>query len=372
MTIDLDEELRATMRGLAETPAPVGLVEASIRRGRRQRRAYAALGVAAAVAVVAGLTPVVLSALPGGTAPAPTVLPGAPNRQPLVVTAYSGVRSDEPAAGDEPLRSLLLDPGTGEYVEVPYSSVLPSPDGSRVLVQAGSDTVADPLRTGVLDRSTMEVRWIEGYHGSASWSPDGQEILMTTGSQATGSGFVIIDAATLSTAYRSFPVYGWNLVWTPDGEQLAVTRDESTGNEQERDRVVGIEFYSRDGQLQRTVPAQAPLRSASDFSPDGARIALHHYAVGEPIQVVDAESGAVINEITTPSSQLCVVVGWVDDSHLLLRLWNEPGGPSTLSIVDLAGDAVATVPLLDGATRADDIRVGSAVGLSGPASQLAF
>src|SRR5690606_25545088 len=160
-------------------------------------------------------------------------------------------------------------PDTGEYVDVPYGGVALSPDGTRMLVHDGLGSPADPYRIGVLDRATRNVGWVTGYSQPASWSPDGQEIVVTRASQSRGRGFATVAAGTLIATAVPFALIGSPRVWTTDGDQLAMTITEPVGDERLPDRVVGINFYDRAGQVQRTLPVAAALHATSDFSPDG-------------------------------------------------------------------------------------------------------
>src|SRR5690606_13721796 len=140
------------------------------------------VGAAAAVAVVGAATPVVLTAWSGGGgSPAPEVVmppqqtpdvnrPADQIRPRLVVIAY----------GDPWTESFrLLDRDTGEYVEIPYLPVALSPDGTRMLVQGGLGSPADPYRIGVLDLETTDIRWVNGYTEPGNWSPNGQEFVVS-------------------------------------------------------------------------------------------------------------------------------------------------------------------------------------------------
>lgn len=401
MASELDADLREVMRHLAQEPAPAGLAEAAMRRARRQRRVWTAVGAAAAVAVVGAATPVVVaSALPSregpqstqveGAAPTPVEsapqvealppvlvegtpvhLEGAPSAQvlvpgwtrpSLVVIAYGG--------GQDLAGSVMLDPETGEYLEYSFWNPVPSPDGTQIIVQTGVGTPADQVRTGVFDVQTQTVRWIDGLADSAWWSPDGQEILLITRHGPYGSGFAIVDATTLTGTHVPFPVEGFDPVWTPDGEQFALTVPPDVIDPNDPHRLAGVNFYDRAGQFVRFIPADAALNAPSDFSPDGTSMVLYD-RFRKNAKIVDVASGDVRHEIAL-TDYIFDSLGWIDDSHLLLRL--SPGRlePTYLAVVDLAGTVVETVVLPEPMRTADTLWVRPAEGLSPAAAQFAF
>ncbi|MBX6750137.1 MAG: hypothetical protein IRY85_10795 [Micromonosporaceae bacterium] len=356
MASELDADLREVLWHLAQTPAPAGLAEAAMRRARRQRRVRTAVGAAAVVVVVGAATPVVLTAWAAGEgSPSPqaaspqVVTPPEQTRTRYVVIAYGDPWADS---------FWLLDPDTGEYVDVPYSGVLLSADGLQMLVQGGLGSPADPYRIGVFDRKTKDVGWVGGYTGPASWSPDGQEILVTRSSQSGGTGFAIVDVKTLTSVDLSFPLNGNPLVWTPGGDQLAMTVTEAVGDERLPDRPVAINFYDRTGQWLRSLPVGAALHATSDFSPDGTSIALYDY-FDTTVTIVDAASGTVLHEIAL-TDHVADNLGWVDDSHLLLLLSPGLDQPNYLAFVDLTGTIVKTVDLPEQMARAGKVWVGPA------------
>lgn len=395
MPSELDADLREVIRHLAQEPAPAGLAEAAMRRARCQRRVWTAVGAAAAVAVVGVATPaVVRSALPSSDGPplaqaedlpsvpvegsppvavagTPVHLAGAPSvkvREPgwtrpqLVVVAYSG--------GPDLAGAVVLDPETGEYLQYPFWSAVPSPDGTQMIVRAGLGTADDPARTGVLDVRTRTVRWIDGLTGQGWWSPDGQEILLVSRDQPYGTGFAIVDAATLTGTHVPFPFGGFDPVWTPDGDQFALTVAPDVVNPADPHRLKGVNFYDRTGQFVRAIPADVAVHAPSDFSPDGTSVALYNMFHKE-VKIVDVATGDVRHVIVL-TDHVFDSLGWIDDSHLLLRL--SPGRlePTYLAVVDLAGTVVETVTLPDQLSTADLLWVRPAEGLGDQAAHLAF
>ncbi|WP_203923145.1 hypothetical protein [Rugosimonospora africana] len=289
------------------------------------------------------------------------------------MTAYSGLQATD--ASPKP-RSLLLDKATGAYVSLPYLSALPSPDGTRVLVRTGDDTPSSPLRSGILDPGTGNVRWISTYTGQGTWSPDGTEILFTVRARLSDTGFAIVDAATLKASFAKVDFTednstGLDFVWAPSGQEVAITVSHSGGQESQIDPVTGVRFYNRGGMLTHSVPATAELQSEYAFSPRGTQIALHDDPVGgAPARIVDANTGTV--QKTVRLSGRNDIVGWADDNHLIVRHWADDLSGSQLRIVNLAGHVDTSVNLRVDASIADQVVVGSAEDLSPNAAGLAF
>lgn len=384
MTTDLDAELREAMLRLADEPAPTGLVEAAMRRGRRQRRTHTVLGIAAALVVGAAAPAVVLNVFAGsaptvtppvlvegtpvrieGTPSSRVLVPGGWTRPPLVVVAYGG--------GPGADASAILDPETGEYiayVEYSYWPPAPSPDGTQMIVYGGTGAPDDPLRTGVFDVQTRTVRWIDGLTGWGSWSPDGKEILLINRNQPEGTGFAIVDVATLTGTYVPFPVFGFDLVWTPDGDQLGLSVPPDVIDPDDPHRLAAVNFYDRTGQFVRSLPADAALHAPTDFSPDGTSVVLYN-VFSKTVKVADATSGAVLHEIAL-TDHVVDCLGWIDDAHLLLQLTPDRYQPNHLAIVDLAGAVVEIVELPEELRMVETLRVRPAEGLAPAAAQHAF
>ncbi|MEU8260404.1 hypothetical protein AB0C02_07260 [Micromonospora sp. NPDC048999] len=358
MTTQLDQALRDAFEQISEAPPPVGVAPAVVRRVRRQGRVRVGLTTGALVALVAAAAPLGIRAAGGQNEPLRAGSPGGQNAQfgvgsptcSQVVTAYS-------FTGAQPPRdSLLRDDATGEYVELPYRTVVPSPDGSRVLVRRGEDTPASPLRWGILDPANLDrVRWIDSYGSDeGSWSPDGKEILFTVRERQHDKGFAIVDAATLKDTFVKLNFYaGGNtgaqdFVWAPGGNEVALTVSRSAGSESLPDQVTEIRFYNRSGKLKRTIPATAVLYSAQAFSPDGTRIALQDLRQDAPIRIVATATGAA--QQTIPFSG--EFIAWADDEHLVLRNWLDDRKGSGVQVVDLAGRVTQVVPLRADAVNA--------------------
>lgn len=355
MSNDLESGLRAALADLTDGPPPPGLAAVAIRTARRQRRTrLAAAGLVAVAALAAA--PVAWAVLPAADNPPGTGTPaGGPwPAGPLVVTAYTDYRDT----------SLVLDYATGEYVEMPYRHVAPSPDGTRAVVRDGDGSWAHPLRVGVLDLATGEVRWIDGLTGGrgAAWSPDGEEILVTETERSTGlQGFAIVDAETLEYRFvdhgdvlaPDVNAAGARYVWAPGGEGIVLATSVDTGTESAPDVSWGVRFYDRSGELQRSLPMPGPVESEAAFSPDGTRMAVRDPYVGGPVTVVDTQTGEVVARVPVRGWSADTwgdIVGWADDDHLLVRSalpgrYEEPPS-SRLAVVDLSGRIVEEVDLL--------------------------
>ncbi|MER5332605.1 hypothetical protein [Micromonospora sp. NPDC002717] len=382
MTTQLENAVREALDQLADAPPPADLAQAAIRTAGRQRTARLAVAGVAAFAVALAAVPLAVGVLtapdddlsPAGTGPGPAA-------KPFVVTAYSGVNNPgDPGPADD--YSLLLDPDTGEYDKVPFNEVVPSPDGSQVLVHEGDNSLAHPSRRGVLNRESGKVRWLPGsagYTSGASWSPDGRQILITNRPKAEddpGPGFLLVDAATLATRQVEVPdvstqnTNGLAFVWTPDGTGVALTHSVSD-SESEPGRVTGIGFYDLSGKRTRVLRVTGgSLDEGSGFSPDGSRIALDNRFGSDRIQIVDAATGTVEEEFSVPTAG--TVVGWYDSRHLIVKDYGDRDlteRPS-LKVVDLTGKVTKTVQLAEGSDTAQRVHVGSSLGTA--TEKLAF
>ncbi|MFJ8577203.1 hypothetical protein [Micromonospora sp. NPDC093277] len=357
MTTDLDRALRDALEEIGDAPPPVGVAPAVVRRVRRQGRVRVAVTGGALVALVAVAAPLGMRAVGGG--PSDPFAAGLPTSCSLVVTAYSAADPQSPTA-----RSLLRDDKTGEYVNLPFLSAVPSPDGSRVLVRGGEDTPTSPRVSGILDPASPDsVLWINKYtREEGAWSPDGKEILFTVRERLSDRGFAIVDAETLKATFVKVDFYaGGNIgsqdfVWAPGGNEVALTVSQSGGNEALADQVTGIRFYNRAGQLTRTLPATAPLYSGQGFSPDGSRIALHNRGVsGDPIKIIATATGAA--QQTVPLPGVNEFIAWADDEHLVVRHWGDDRKGSEVRVVDLAGRVAQVVALRADAVNSNGVSV---------------
>ena len=369
MNSELDQVLRDAFERIGEAPPPTGIAPAVVRKVRRQTRVRIAVTAGAVVALAVAAVPLGLHSTGRQAAQ-----PGTSRAdRSLVVSAYSGLPVTDPSAKP---KSLLLDKATGGYVDLPYLSALPSPDGTRALVRTGDDTPTSPLRSGILDPATgSTVRWIPGYTGEGSWSPDGREILFTVRPRLGDNGFAIVNATTLKSTFAKVDLNadnstGLDFVWAPDGNEVALTVSHAAGQENQSDRVTGIRFYNRAGNVTHTLPATAELHSSTDFSPDGRRIALHNYLPDAPTRIISAATGAVQKTLRLAGRN--ELIGWADDDHLIVRHWADATTSSELRIVDLAGRVTTVVHLRPDAVAANTVSVGSSDGLTPNATGLPF
>lgn len=376
MSTPLENMVRATLDDLADAPAPANLAQSALRRAARQRRArLAAAGVAAVAAVVVtvplGAGVLAGSAGDGRQAPAADSASMTANQR-LVVTGYS--RIPNYPADDF---SLLLDPATGRYDKVAYTSAVPSPDGRRAVVQQGDQAAAQPGSGGILDRATGKVRWINGYDRytqGAAWSPDGRSILLTHRPKGGGVSMEIVDADTLRSQRVTVPdlVHGQSFLWTPGGQGVAIT---IVGDPEARE----IRYYNLAGKHQRTVPATAGggLVAGTGFSPDGRRMALWNARTYQ-VQVADARTGALQRKLSVPGVRLARLLGWYDNNHVVVErptidpLTSSAPYRMELLVVDLTGKVIRSVLCAEGADHAQEVFLGTPAMLSEAAAKLTF
>lgn len=358
-----------------ERPSTVVDVGKAITTGRRQRRVRHGLVAAGVLGLVAAAVAVVPTLAPRPVAPA-----AAPEG--YVVTAVSTIRDPVAQANTEPgfdplswahNYSLLLDPTTGRYERVPYTVVIPSPDGRRTLVWQGDNSEKYPQRVGVLDRNAAQPRWLtadgSSFAGASEgvWSPDGRRILFTTSRWKTagGPGVVVVDADTLVSTFVPVPeiedgnANGLEAVWTPDGTGFVLaltTLRDNTGV-----TLSAIATWDLTGKARGTVPVGLPADvEASEFffSADRMRLAV---TTRDGAVLIDTTSGAVVR--TVLGSDGSHPIGWRDDGHLMTVTTDRESSPRhVLQVVDLDGRVVRTVPLPESGQR---YRVGPIDGLPG-------
>lgn len=384
--------IRNTFEELADSaPPPTGLAQVTLARARRQRIARLGAGGGLATALCAAMVGLVVTVVPTGDGAAEQVAAGAPARE-SVVTAYSGIRDPE-VQDPSPafFYSMVLNRETGKYDRLPYRFAMPSPDGSQVLVGTGDNGVPHPTRVGILDRANGEIRWLPtpevgasnvwGYADSGSWSPDGRQILFTYRPKQDGQpGFLLTDAATLQTRFVSLPdvevenAGGQSLAWAPGGVGVVLTTSRNV-DESQPAAVTGIRFYDLTGQLVRTLPAGAPLADAAGISPDGSQLALVDPTVPGPARVTVADAATGAQRAVVDLGRPARLVGWTDNSHLLLWVFADSAPPAAqeqtqLVVVDLTGKVVRTIrPAAD---QPQETFVGPADGLPAEAEKLTF
>lgn len=380
MSNDLDSDMSDVRQALAaftDAPPPAGLAAAAIRTAGHQRRVRIAVTSVAIVAALAA-APVAVSAVTASGAGG-SLSPAADAVDPLVIKAYSGHLNG----------SLLLDYRTGEYVKVPYRIAVPSPDGTLALVSVGNNSPVNPLRLGVMDIASGEVRWLEDYHGlrGAAWSPDGRELLITEIGDPDRAlvGFAIVDASTFESTFvhqddivdPDINVDGARFVWSPDGQEIVLTRSTGWEQEFEADLTWAIRFYDREGTLLRELPASGPVAREAAFSPDGTRIAVFNHHTGAPIEIVDRDTGAVLRTVSVPgwdAESWGDLVGWADDNRLLVRSplpgTEQHGLPGhNLLVIDMDGEILQEVDLVG---WWEELVIASSDGLPPDAAGLTF
>jgi hypothetical protein len=368
--------LRQTFEQLADDGGPPsGLARTALAGARRRRRAQVGASVGLALCAV-------LAAAAGVTGGGDRGAPVAAGSGDSVITAYSGIRDLTVEDGSPAFNySMLLDQKTGTYRRVPFRTVIPSPDGERVLVGTGDNSAAYPTRVGIMDRANGVVRWlpsgeIDGFPGNADdgrWSPDGRRILFRFSPRVGLAGVVVVDAEKLSAEFAPMPhvsVGDGNLAWTPDSTGFAVTEavspDESNAYEAR-----GVQFFGLDGWPRRTLAVPDPdLWATPSFSPGGQLALSGPTGDDRPLSValVDPDTGAVRARFDVDGRGL--VIGWVDEGHLLLCTFDGRDAQH-LQVVDLTGKVTKRLVPPDGAAGGQ-ITIGPAAGLPRSADGLTF
>ncbi|MEV4621023.1 hypothetical protein AB0J74_20220 [Asanoa sp. NPDC049573] len=366
--------LRQTFEQLADDGGPPsGLARAALAGARRRRRAQvgASVGLALCAVLAAGLAV-------GGDRGAPVASgPGD-----SVVVAYSGIRDVEVEDGSPAFNySMLLDQKTGTYRRVPFRTVIPSPDGERVLVGIGDNSADHPTRLGIMDRATGVVRWmpdgpVAGFPGDANdgaWSPDGRQILFRFLQDTGPSGAVLVDTETLSGKVVQLPylsVADIGMAWTPDSNGFAVTLADSP-TEASAYTARGVQFFGLDGRARRTLAMPDPDLSARPvFSPGGQLALSGPFSGGQnlSIVVVDPDTGAVRARIAL--AEPAIVVGWADEGHLVVDTYGTRKARQ-LQVVDLTGAVTRRMAWPDGFIGGE-VFIGPAAGLPRSADRLTF
>lgn len=366
MMTHLDRELRGALEDLASAPAPSGLAEAAIRRAAHRRRAMRFGSVAACIALLSAAALVVLPGpvplLP--TEPKPTVDLRPPvvseGRYVINTVTYRREGSSEAA-------SLMLNYATGEYDELPYSTVLPSPDGTRAFVVDGDG----PSRMGILDLATRQVEWVPGDSSTLyapDWSTDGSRLVLSHRADRGEPGFAILGASTplRAPSLVSVPDLGPSetMVWGPDSESLLslVLRDDRN--------VVGVAYRTLTGERTRLVPvvgtAQPTPIGSMLASADHSRVLVLNSA--NHGTVVDTRTGAIAE---VPLAGL--PFAWVGNYWLLAQVGDgveaRDGG---ISLIDLTGAVVDRIQTPKAPLDAFRFTIGSAAGLPNSARHLTF
>jgi hypothetical protein len=362
MSTQLDDELRAALDDLVDVAPPTGLAAGAIRRGvRRQRlaRSGATLGGLAFVSVLSlALVPSLIRG-PGGSTP---IQPAGP-RLPHVVLVYGGIAGGVDGPAED--TSLVLNKATGEYESLPYHTVVPSPDGSRLFVVEGDNSMVYPTRMGILDRATGEVRWLPGHHGyqgGPAWSPDGAHVLLTDFPRNGPAGFTLVDADSLVQTFTPLAevstanVLGMCLVWAPGATELLHVLSRAGAPHA---GVYAFGTYTVDG---------TPTSNAS-FADVAATDAL--VSPGSTRLLVVSPDGTtwLLATATGSSTGINLIgydpVAWADEAHILAVPVNPTRtGNVRLVMIDLNGKIAATLFPPPGVSVFQSIIVGSSEDLA--------
>jgi Tol biopolymer transport system component len=190
-----------------------------------------------------------------------------------------------------------------------------SPDGERLAL--AKDTELRVVTAGGTEELVMPTGLSRG-SGQVSrinWSPDGAALLFET-SYSEGDSYLYdvfvstLDGSTPRAISTSSPNPG-RARWSPDGGTIAFSRKSGTGFD--------VVLADPDGEGERALTSiEAAEFSTVDlvWSPDGSMIAA---VVGQnDTYVVDVETGTSVLVATNVGSCLMHLLGWSEDSHVLL------------------------------------------------------
>lgn len=384
----------AIERQAEAAPPPTGLVDAVFRRRRKQGRVRMAAAVVLAAAVA---VPVVAQVHRRAD---PTLAPWRGHH--MVLDALSTLWADHQAGetDPEPLTSLLLNRRTGQYEKVPYTHVVPSPDGRWAVVSTyrTNGLVSHRLeseRIGVLDRASGQVRWLDRGARTfvrpqhASWAGDSSRFVLTEWPIVSGNFqpplAALVDPATLAVQEIAPPtadsrmsaVEDGAFVLGPNSDRLYASR---VGG------LAGLVEWDLTGRELRAIGAHEGTWSVTEsFSPGGDRIAFANRAVPDVdfdsrrsaivVDIVDMATGQRTVRIRMPFG-VYQVLGWYDANHLVVvkntAEWSGEPTHLVLEVVRIAdGRVVHTVDVPDD-RRWGDLYLTPAAGLSGEAKKLAF
>ena len=341
--IDFDEQLRHSLRTLADEGRPVNLGPAALSGMRRRRRRVRTVA-GALLAVVATLVP--LQLLRGGPS-----TPAATDVGRYVVSAYN----------DDSGSAWLLDPVEGTYRRVDGGVLAVSPDlrtavqilggsggtGSVRLVSTTGDT---PARTVQLPTTAV----------LPTWSPDGRRLLLV-GIKADGAGsklwdgptdVLIVEADGRTVSRLALPHPGQQTlgVWWLDDETLAVATAKAGDVTDDAEQIL---TYSVDGTPGITLPVPTQR-----FCGDGVTYPTPPTLDGATL-LCGRSGGDTIFYRTGPGKQPDpVTLSGLPSDTLVPVAWSRPdgalalatpeGGPMSLHVVDLTtgrvGPAVGDLP----------------------------
>jgi hypothetical protein len=293
-----------------------------------------------------------------------------------VVLVYGGFPDGEPGPlGDY---SLVLDTWTGEYEQMPYHTVLPSPTGTRLLAIVGDGSPDFPIQFKFLDRSSTGgvSLALPGQWHDPQWSPDGSTVLISNAMPIDGApGFELVTAATITTSpfvpvpqVRTDNALGLGFSFTADATGVLFVHSQGSGNEADGNvRLTTVDHYTLDGTLVESVPLAIDRVRWATVSADGARI----WAVRSPdeagnssLVVLSTVDGSVVSTIEgVPIGP----VEWADNEVAVMF-----GG----SVYSVDGALIGRVPTHPdaGASNADyeSVVLGRVADLPAAAAQHAF
>lgn len=278
---------------------------------------------ALAVLAVAGTVALAVAVARPETAPTPA----GPAEGAHVVLVYGDLLNG--ADGPAENYSLVLNISTGEYQRMPYHTVVPSPDGTRLFVVDGDGTLECPVRMGILDRSTGDVSWLPSDQTrgeSPQWSRDGSAILLVDLRATNGApGFVLVDAATATATFVPFPdleignSFGLPLSFTADGAGVLLAHTRA-GSEADPNVLEAIDKYTLDGERISSVPLTVDDVLWATVSADGTRLlAVQRPEAGRStIAVISVADGSMISTIEGLPT---LPIAYADDEIVVLYDW---------------------------------------------------
>jgi hypothetical protein len=334
------------------------------RRGRRNGMLLGALAAAVALLLPVGIKATQAAApklVPGprtgmervGGPPIPAPLP--PGANPVTVWAWDFLDTDGTR------RSLLLDPDSGTYRQMPYLVVL-SPDTRTAAVYDGR-RVGVASRERLLAAGADAVRWLPPDGMRPVWSPDGHALLWASRVTLGGRpGFQAhqYDLGTDRTHDISFiagDLAAGGLGWQPDSRGYrAVTAD----------GVWSIRPRGDTAALTRVPASTAAIGGAEVYSPSRR----HAYADGtlthRPPAVIDLSTGT-----TTPFPPGTPATRWYDD-HTLVQINRDQAALTDITTGGVTLVSLRGVPAVLAHAPDVTVQLGPSAGLTGPAGDLGF